>query len=256
MNNLLEIKPNSSTELNEPQQLGYHYVMCGDATNPTDVAQLIGKQKINLVLTDPPYGVGYVESKQGFQTLRHEKVIANDHVQSEEEYQNFMEQWLKLTVPHLAKRNAFYVFNSDKMLFALRRAMDNHKLHFAQLLIWMKQHAVIGRLDYLPQHELIMYGWYGTHRFYKNKDKSVLFCPKPQRSRLHPTTKPVSLLRRLILNNTQVGDVVYDPFGGSGSTLIACEQTQRRCLMMELDPDYYTTILQRFEQHILKYGDQ
>jgi DNA modification methylase len=97
-------------------------------------------------------------------------------------------------------------------------------------------------------HELIAYGWHGTHQFHKSKDKSVLFYPKPNKSSLHPTTKPVPLLRHLILNSSKIGDTVYDCFGGSGSTLIAAEQTRRRCLMIELDPDYCQTIITRFEK--------
>ena len=106
----------------------------------------------------------------------------------------------------------------------------------------------MGRLDYLPQHELIAYGWAGTHEFRKAKDRSVLFHPKPTRSPLHPTMKPVGLLRRLVLNSSDVGGVVYDPFGGSGSVLIACEQTKRRCLTVELDPEYCRTIIARWER--------
>jgi len=103
-------------------------------------------------------------------------------------------------------------------------------------------------MDYLPQHEFIAYGWFGTHEFHKSKDKSILFYPKPNKSKLHPTMKPVGLLRRLILNSTKVGDAVYDPFGGSGSTLIACEQTKRRCLTIEVDPKYCQTIIDRFNK--------
>lgn len=97
-------------------------------------------------------------------------------------------------------------------------------------------------------HELIAYGWSGTHAFRKAKDKSILFCPKPSKSALHPTQKPVSLLRRLILNSTDLGDIVYDCFAGSGSTGIACEQTKRKCVMVEFDPEYCQTILDRFEK--------
>jgi len=121
-------------------------------------------------------------------------------------------------------------------------------VRFTQILIWIKNHAVIGRMDYLPQHEFIAYGWFGTHKFHKSKDKSILFYPKPNKSKLHPTMKPVGLLRRLILNSTKVGDAVYDPFGGSGSTLIACEQTKRRCLTIEVDPKYCQTIIDRFNK--------
>ena len=103
-------------------------------------------------------------------------------------------------------------------------------------------------MDYLPQHELIAYGWFGTHSFERSKDKSVLMYPKPSKSLLHPTMKPIPLLRGLILNSTKLNGIVYDPFGGSGSTLIACEQTKRTCFMVELDPEYCQTIIDQFEK--------
>jgi DNA modification methylase len=106
----------------------------------------------------------------------------------------------------------------------------------------------MGRLDYLPQHELVLYGWHGTHEWQRGKDKSVMFAPKPAKSALHPTMKPVSLLRRLILNSTRVGGIVYDPFGGSGSTLIACEHTKRQCVMVEMDPSYCRVIVERWKK--------
>jgi DNA modification methylase len=98
------------------------------------------------------------------------------------------------------------------------------------------------------QHELIATGWYGSHKFYKSKDKSVLFAPKPKKSSLHPTTKPVSLLRKVILNSTQINDIIYDPFAGSGSLLIACEQTKRKCLLVEIDLEYCQTIINTYNK--------
>lgn len=126
--------------------------------------------------------------------------------------------------------------------------MKEAGLKFSQLVIWIKNHAVIGRKDYLPMHELIAVGWYGTHIFHKGKDKSILFYPKPNKSAFHPTQKPIGLLRRLILNSSAIGDVIYDCFGGSGSTMVACEQTKRRCILVELDPEYCQTIIDRFEK--------
>jgi DNA modification methylase len=117
----------------------------------------------------------------------------------------------------------------------------------AQLLVWVKSQAVVGRLDYAPQHELILYGWRGTHKYRRSKDKSVLFYPRPSKSKLHPTTKPVGLIRRLILNSTEIGDTVYDGFLGSGTTLLACEQTKRKCLAVEIDREYCETTIRRWE---------
>jgi DNA modification methylase len=112
----------------------------------------------------------------------------------------------------------------------------------------VKTQAIVGRLDYLPQHELIAYGWLGVHEFHKSKDKSVIVYPKPSKSILHPTMKPVGLLRQLILNSSKIGDTVYEPFAGSGSTLIACEQTRRKCVAVEMDPHYCEVIIRRFEK--------
>lgn len=228
-------------------ELGPHRLLCGDSSDINSVKKLIGEDKIDLVLTDPPYGVAYTESKAGFsQSLAKPKEIQNDHLQSEEEYIKFSEKWLKVLIPFLNNKNTIYIFNSDKMIFALRQALINVGIYFSQLLIWIKSNAVVGRLDYLPQHELLAYSWYGRHAFKKSKDKSVLFCPKPSKSKLHPTQKPISLLRRLILNSSKVGDVVFDPFGGSGSTLITCHQTKRKCLMIEIDQEYCETIRRKY----------
>lgn len=248
MNNSPETTHNKSIKQGDLYQIGKHRLLCADATNAKSITALLESNQVDLVLTDPPYGVSYVESKQDFNLLAKSKRIQNDQEQSESEYQVFSEQWIAVTLPFLAQRNSLYIFNSDKMLFGLRKAMETQQIKFSQLLIWAKHQAVVGRLDYLPQHELIIYGWYGTHRFHKSKDKSLLFCPKPHRSSLHPTMKPVSLLRRLILNSTEVGNIIYDPFGGSGSTLMAAEQTKRRCFTVELDPEYCATILKRWEQ--------
>jgi DNA modification methylase len=132
------------------------------------------------------------------------------------------------------------------MLFALKDAMDEQNIKLAQLLIWVKNNGVIGRRDFLAKHELIIYGWYGTHSFYKSKDSTVLYCPRPNKSTLHPTTKPVSLIRRLILNSSKINEFILDPFAGSGTTLLACEQTGRRCLTIEIDLEYCRTVIERF----------
>lgn len=133
------------------------------------------------------------------------------------------------------------------MICPLKHGMVAAKIYCSQLIIWVKNSPVMGRKDYLAQHELIIYGWFGRHKTERGKGKSVIFYPKPHRSKLHPTMKPIGLLRQLILNSTKIGDKVYDPFGGSGSTLMACEHTKRKCAMIELDPNYVATIIQRWE---------
>lgn len=249
MNNLQAKKPKKSIKSGDIITLGEHRLLCGDARNPSLIKNLVKRDKIKLILTDPPYGVGYVEGKKNFKQFKNQhQEIKNDHLQSEYEYRDFSKLWLEAIKPYLQRKNALYVFNSDKMLFSLRDGMCDAGFYFAQLLIWAKTQSIIGRLDYLPQHELIAYGWHGKHEFLKSKDKSILFHPKPQKSKLHPTMKPVGLLRRIILNSSRTKDVVYDPFGGSGSTLIACEHTKRKCFIVEIDPKYCQTIVDRFHQ--------
>jgi len=237
-----------SIKQSEVIELGEHRLICGDSTDPKVIENIVGDDNINCLLTDPPYGVNYVASKNGFSDLANNTGIANDSLDKEGAYRQFTQDWLEALLPHLAAKNSMYIFNSDKNVFALKQAMDTTDVYLSQLLVWAKTSSVIGRLDYLPQHELIAYGWHGTHEFEKSQDKSLLVHPKPNKSELHPTMKPPGLLRRLILNSTDIDDVVLDPFGGSGSTLVACEQTKRHCLMVESDPEHCQTIIKRFEK--------
>lgn len=232
----------------EIYRLGEHRLACGSSSDSDLLRRLAETDKINIVVTDPPYGVSYVASKQGIANISAKKDIKNDDIVNQSDYLVFTQHWLETLRPYLARKNSLYIFNSDKMLLPIVQALADTGGKFAQLLIWVKNQPVLGRLDYIPQHELIAYGWYGTHAFTKSKDKSVLVYPRPQSSKLHPTMKPVGLLRRLILNGTAVSDTVFDGFGGSGSTLMACEQTKRRCLMVELDPGYCQVIIDRWQK--------
>ncbi len=241
-------KPKSSIKVGDVFCIGDHVLGCGDARDADFVNRVIGKAKIALILSDPPYGVAFVESKESFTNIKVQKRILNDGIVSESQYAQFTKDWLVPVVPHLASKNSVYIFNSDKMLFALREGMERSGIRFAQLLVWIKNHVVVGRKDYLPQHELVAYGWHGTHDFKKAKDKSILFYPKPSKSPLHPTQKPVGLLRRLVLNSSDIKGVVYDCFAGSGSTGIAAEQCKRKSILIERDEEYCQTIISRFER--------
>ena len=247
----LETKLARSIKTGDVIQLGDHILVCGDAAK----VDLVPYGTINLILTDPPYGIDYAESKRGIGKIAKDKDIANDGFVTDTQYVEFTKGWLLPPLVQLSKKNSIYIFNCDKMIFALREACVQVGMKVAQLIIWVKDRAIIGRMDYLPQHELILYGWKGTHDFKRGKDKSVVFEPKPSKSKLHPTMKPVGLLRRLILNSTAVGDIVYDPFVGSGSTLIACEHTKRKCVMVEMDPEYCQTIVARFMK-LTGYGEK
>jgi len=248
MNNLQTRKQEKLVKYGDIFSVGDHIVACCDSKDAKLVARVIGKCKISAVICDVPYGVLYTEQKAGFSKVKVNKNILNDDIVCESQYTQFTKEWIVPLIPYLNRKNSFYIFNSDKMLFALRDGMEQAGVHFSQLLIWLKNHSVIGRKDYLPMHELIAYGWYGTHAFRKAKDKSLLYCPKPSKSPLHPTQKPVSLLRRLVLNSTAIGDTVIDCFSGSGSLGIACEETKRKSILIELDPEYVQTILNRFEK--------
>ena len=236
----------------EIYKLGAHTLGCGSGTDEKfvdKVAKAHG-ERIKVILTDPPYGVAYVEGKADFAKLGKDNVkkIMNDHIQTEMEYKDFTREWLDPIKKHLESYNACYIFNSDLMFTALRQGMEDAGFYYSQMLIWVKNAVVVGRKDYLPMHEIIAYGWYGRHKMERSKAKSVLFHPKPSKSKLHPTMKPVGLLRKILPNSAKTGESVYDPFGGSGSTLIACEHMQRKCMMIELDPEYVSTIIARWEK--------
>lgn len=247
MNSSQETKQKRSVNYGDVFRIGNHIVACGDARDVELVRRAIGNEKIKAVITDPPYGVKLVEGKEGISKLHVGKKILNDDIASEPEYEKFTEGWLAPVLPHLAPKNAFYIFNGDTMIFALREGMARAEVKFSQLLIWVKSQPVMGRKDYFPAHELIAYGWHGTHEFMKSKDKSILFYPKPAKNVFHPTQKPVGLIRRLILNSTAIGDVAYDSFAGSGTLGVAAEETKRKSILIERDEEYCEIILRRLE---------
>jgi DNA modification methylase len=231
-------------------KVGNHIVGCGDSTDQTFVQRVIGTHVIRAVVTDPPYGVAYVENKQGFAKLgvKTDKVILGDHIQTEQEYEIFTQKYLGAVLPFLADYNAFYIFNADPMFPSLRSGMKACGIHYCQMLIWLKNQPVMSRKDYLSMYELIAYGWFGKHKMERSKSKNVIYYPRPSKSKLHPTQKPIGLLRRIIPDATTRGDVVYDPFLGSGSTAIACEHLKRICIGIEIDRDYVRIILERLEK--------
>ena len=256
MKNSLAKKPSKSqveykVEIGDIFLLGDHLLYCWDSRHPDIWKRLLREgQRINLLLTDPPYWIDYVESKKGFTgTTEKFEDIPQDGIQSDREYAQFTRDWIAPMLPYFAEKNASYIFNADKMIFALREWMLQAGMRFTQLLIWVKDSAIIGRLDYLPQHELIAYGWYGKHAFYGWKAKSILPFARVRKNTIHPTMKPIPLLRELILNSSKRGDTVYDPFGGSWSTLIASEQTGRKCVMVEINPVYCLAIIHRWEEY-------
>lgn len=228
--------------------IGAHRIACGDCRDVELVTRLLDKERVNLITCDPPYGINFVESKRELTGQTKHTTIANDHLQSEDSYAAFTEGWLKTVRPFLAKKNAAYIFASDVMLFAVRKGMEDAGFHFGQMLFWLKSAGVLSRLDYLPSHELIFYGWYKSHDFRKSKQGSVFLYPKPTKSALHPTMKNTNLMQRLILNSSQTNDIVFDPFAGSGSTGVAAHSVGRRCMMIEIEQKYCRVIIERLEK--------
>lgn len=220
--------------------VGRHRVMCGDATVAEDVQKLMEGKKANLLLTDPPYGVSF-QSADGLS-------IQNDSIKGEEFYQ-FLLAAMQNMVSVLEPGGAAYVFHADTEGLNFRRAFVDAGLHLAGCCIWVKNSLVLGRSDYQWQHEPVLYGFLKNekHSWYSDRKQTTIWnFDKPKRNKNHPTSKPLDLLAYPIGNSTQANAIVLDTFGGSGSTLMACEQTNRICYTMELDPKYASVILRRY----------
>lgn len=223
--------------------LGKNRLMCGDSTQKEDVIHLMNSQEADMLLTDPPYNVDY-EGKTS-EALK----IENDNM-SETEFYNFLLDSFKNIFDSIKYGGSAYVFHADTEGLNFRNAFKSCGFKLAQCLVWVKNTFVMGRQDYQWRHEPILYGWKpgAGHYFVDNRKQStVLEFDKPSRNAEHPTMKPVDLLVYLIKNSSKENDLILDLFGGSGSTLIAAEQTQRRCYTMELDPKYCDVIIKRWE---------
>ena len=220
--------------------VGRHQLMCGDATSAEDVAALMDGRKANLILTDPPYGVSF-KSSSGL-------TIQNDSMKDEEFY-HFLLASFKNMADHLEKGGAAYVFHADTEGLNFRRAFIDAGFHLAGCCIWVEDSLVLGRSDYQWQHEPVLYGFMqnGKHPWYSDRKQTTIWnFAKPKRNANHPTSKPLDLLGYPIGNSTQENAIVIDTFGGSGSTLMACEQMNRTCCTMELDEKYASVILRRY----------
>ena len=220
--------------------VGRHRLMCGDATKAENVQKLMDGARANLIVTDPPYGVSF-KSSSGL-------TIQNDSMKNEEFYA-FLLSAFKNMADVLEKGGAAYVFHADTEGLNFRRAFIDAGFHLAGCCIWVKDSLVLGRSDYQWQHEPILYGFLqnGKHPWYSDRKQTTIWnFAKPKRSANHPTSKPLDLLAYPISNSSQENAIVIDTFGGSGSTMMACEQTGRICRMMELDPKYASVILRRY----------
>ena len=220
--------------------VGRHRLLCGDATRTEDVERLMDGKKANLIVTDPPYGVSF-KSSDGL-------TIQNDSMKDEEFY-IFLLTAFQCMAEHLENGGSSYVFHADTEGLNFRKAFIDAGFHLAGVCIWVKNSLVLGRSDYQWQHEPVLFGWKkgGKHSWYSDRRQTTIWnYDKPKRNKNHPTSKPLDLLGYPICNSSQENAIVLDSFGGSGSTLMACEQLNRICHMMELDEKYASVILRRY----------
>lgn len=225
-------------------QLGRHRLMCGDSTKLDDVKKLMGGYKADLLLTDPPYNVGYTGKQKSQMTIKNDK-------QSDDDFYKFLSSAFKNAKENMKSGAAYYVWYASSEASNFNLALNNNGLKVREELIWVKNQMVLGRQDYQWQHEPCLYGWNedGTHAWYSDrKQTTILRFDKPQRADLHPTMKPIPLFDYQIKNSTKSGDIVLDLFGGSGTSIMACEQDKRTCYTMEFDPKYVDVIIDRWEQ--------
>lgn len=250
--------------------LGPHRLLCGDSTRAADVQRILAGDVVDQVVTDPPYGVDYVEKERAIKGESAHRPIANDDLA---DYRRFFGAFLA-AIP-FAPKNTVYVFMSGQELHNVRHGMEDAGMTWGDYLVWVKNGQVMGRKDYHPKHEFIVYGWKGAHRFYggigaaviddelpaakmskaalvaeleqlRDFRRSVLREDKPTVNDLHPTMKPVNLVRRLLIDGSAPGAVVFDPFNGSGTTLLACDLVERRYRGIEMEPAHVDTTVRRW----------
>jgi DNA modification methylase len=225
--------------------LGEHRVLCGDATVAADVEQVLSGQLADMTWTDPPYNVAYGSSAKD--KLRgNKRKILNDNLGSG--FEAFLHDACANILA--VTKGAVYVCMSSSELHTLERTFTAAGGKWSTFVIWAKHTFTLGRADYQRQYEPILYGWPAGHDRYwcgARDQGDVWFIDKPARNDLHPTMKPVALVERAIRNSSKTRDIVLDPFGGSGSTLIACEKTGRHARLMELDAKYCDVVVQRWQ---------
>lgn len=223
--------------------LGRHRLVCGDSTKKETFDKLMEDKKANLVVTDPPYNVDY-EGSAG--------KIKNDNMNNDTFYQFLLDAFTN-TEDALAKDGSIYVFHADTEGLNFRKAFEEAGFYLSGTCIWKKQSLVLGRSPYQWKHEPILFGWKkkGRHRWYSDRKQSTIWeFDKPKRNVDHPTMKPIALIAYPIMNSSLTNSIVLDPFGGSGSTLIASEQTDRICYMIELDEKFCDVIAKRYIEQV------
>ncbi len=238
-----ELKKPAVSKLGDVWILGKHRLVCGDSTKAETYNVLMDGKQANLTVTDPPYNVNY-EGNAG--------KIKNDNMGNEAFY-DFLLSAFKNAESVMAKDASIYVFHADTEGLNFRKAFSDAGFYLSGTCIWKKQSLVLGRSPYQWQHEPVLFGWKksGKHNWYSDRKQTTIWeFEKPKKNKDHPTMKPVALVAYPILNSSLTNCIVLDPFGGSGSTLIACEQTDRICHMVELDEKYCDVIVNRYIEQV------
>ena len=238
-----ELKKPELSKQGDVWQLGPHRLVCGDSTKADTFTALMDGKLANLVVTDPPYNVNY-EGTAG--------KIKNDNMNNEAFY-DFLLAAFQNTAAAMTKDASIYVFHADTEGLNFRKAFSEAGFYLSGTCIWKKQSLVLGRSPYQWQHEPVLFGWKksGKHKWYADRKQTTIWeFEKPKKNADHPTMKPVALVAYPILNSSLSNCIVLDPFGGSGSTLIACEQTNRICYTVELDEKYCDVIVNRFIEQV------
>ncbi len=266
----LKLPKTPKSKLGDIYKLGNHYLMCGDSTKREDIEKLVSGTVIDALITDPPYNVDYKKSELG--------PLANDNL-TDEGYLKLLSDSFA-AASHVMKKGApFYIWHADSENIIVKKACESTDWTIRQSLIWVKSNFVIGRQDYQWQHEACFYGWKNGARHYfindrtfstvnydevkalsgaqakkilleylEKKPGTVLNEDKPLKNDNHPTMKPIKLMGRQINNSTKQGESILDIYAGSGSTMIAAEQLNRKCYLMEIDPQYVDAIIDRYEK--------
>ena len=242
-----EIEVHAVSRTSDLWILGEHRLLCGDATSANDMAMLMDSQLADMVFTDPPYNVDYGNSAKDKMRGKDRRIM-NDNLG-----EGFYE-FLKAALANLLEvtKGACYVAMSSSELDTLQQAFRDAGGKWSTFIIWAKNTFTLGRSDYQRQYEPILYGWReGSEHFWcgARDQGDVWFFNKPAKNDLHPTMKPVELVERAVRNSSKSRDIILDPFGGSGSTLIACEKSGRQARLIELDPKYVDVIIRRWQEY-------
>lgn len=241
-----DVQPDPVSKLGDVWLLGNHRVMCGDSTVADSYDRLLDGAPVDMVFTDPPYNVNYANSAKDKMRGK-DRAILNDNLG--DGFYDFLLAALTPTIAHC--RGGIYVAMSCSELDVLQAAFRAAGGKWSTFIIWAKNTFTLGRADYQRQYEPILYGWpEGAQRHWcGDRDQGDVWnIKKPQKNDLHPTMKPVELVERAIRNSSRPGNVVLDPFGGSGTTLIAAEKSGRLARLVELDPKYVDVIVRRWQE--------